>query len=173
MPSLGPGQAPTPQDSVLSPPEQGALPSKATSPFAYPGPTPHSLSPDWSQPAKKAQHPPNSLWGGKGAQEASACPWLHCSPSPKLDPEQWPLTVGSVWTETISSGFTSCWSSEGVARPGSFCLEGKECTRQSPPQPVWGSAGSQKGPEEARLRGPDPLAATLCPSALRSVRRLL
>ena len=47
----------------------------------------------------------------------------------------------------MSCGLTSCGSSEGGAGPGSLCLEGKECPRQSPPQPVCGSAGSQKGPD--------------------------
>lgn len=51
----------------------------------------------------------------------------------------------------MSSGLTSCGSSEEGARPGSFCLEGKECTRQSPPQPVCGSAGDQKGPDRKVL----------------------
>lgn len=107
-----------------------------------------------------------------GTQEASACPWLHCSPSPKPDPKPQPLTVGSVWTETISSGLTSCGSSEGGARPGSFCLEGKECTRQSPPQPVCGSAGSQKGPY-CRVLTPQrqpcaPVASALSEGRMRS-----
>jgi hypothetical protein len=56
----------------------------------------------------------------------------------------------------MSSGLTSCGSSEEGARPGSFCLEGKECTRQSPHQSIlWlsqGPEGAKRGPQ-----GPDPL----------------
>jgi len=54
-----------------------------------------------------------------------ACPWLCCSPSPKLDPEPPPLTVGSVWTETMSSSLTSCGSSEGESQARLFLPGGK------------------------------------------------
>lgn len=150
------------------PTDQGALPSKATSPLVHPGPTLHSPSPGWSQPASKVRGPQNNPLGGKGAQEALACPLPHCSPSPSRT-EPWPLTVGSVWTETMSSGLTSCGSSEGAARPRSFCLEGKECLRQSPPQPVCGSAGSQRGLKRPDSRVLTPRWQPCAPIALSSI----
>lgn len=132
--------------TVLSPPDQGTLPSEAIGPLAHPGPQ--------TQAGDSQQGRPGVLGTthgvARGPRRSQPGPGFTEAPPPSWT-EPGPLTVGSVWTETMSSGLTSGGSSEGGARPGSFCLEGKECLRQSPPQLVQGSAGSQKGPPR---RGP-------------------
>lgn len=62
----------------------------------------HSIPRAWpghSQQERKAWHPKNSPWGGKGAQKASASPPASLQPLLQARPEPRTLKVGSVWTD--------------------------------------------------------------------------